>query len=179
MDGGGRNLSVPVLGIFIYDPNQYAVGDNFCWIKLETFYIAVLAPISIILLFNIMIFISILKSVVCLRIRSKLRTSQSVTTRSWYEFRMAVCIFFLLGLAWVFGFVSIGDARLVFAYLFCIFNSMQGFAIFVFFVFRERNARTLWFEFTRVFGEQKLNSTSKTPQLSGSSDYVLKPASKY
>lgn len=92
---------------------------------------------------------------------------------------MAVCIFFLLGLAWVFGFVSIGDARLVFAYLFCIFNSMQGFAIFVFFVFRERNARTLWFEFTRVFGEQKLNSTSKTPQLSGSSDYVLKPASKY
>ncbi|XP_057371180.1 uncharacterized protein LOC130692123 [Daphnia carinata] len=183
---------LPVLGIFIYDPNQYAGDDNFCWIKLETFYIAVLTPVSIILLFNIMIFVCILKSVICLRIRSNLRTTQSMTTRSWYEFRMAVCIFFLLGLAWVFGFLSIGDARLVFAYLFCIFNSLQGFAIFVFFVFRERYARTLWFEFSHGFGEHKSISTSKTPQYSdpsdstsktsqynGFSDYELKSASKY
>lgn len=169
----------PVLGIFIYDPDQYSVADDFCWMKLETFYVTVLAPVSIILLFNTMIFIGVLQSVLCIRLRSKMRTSQSVKTRSWYQFRMAICIFFLLGLAWTFGFVSIGDARLVFAYLFCIFNSLQGFAIFVFFVLRERNARKLWFEFTIAYGEQKLTSTTGKPaQSSRSSDYVLKPISK-
>ena len=41
-------------------------------------------------------------------------------------------------------FYSISDAQTVFTYLFCVFNSLQGFVIFVFFVLREKNARRLW-----------------------------------
>ncbi len=170
---------LPVLGIFIYDPDLYAIGDKFCWLELEAFYFTVLIPISIMLMFNIFIFIGVLKSVFCIQMRIDLRTSQSVKTRSWYQFRMAICIFFLLGLTWIFGFVSIGDARLVFAYLFCIFNSLQGFAIFAFFVLRERNARKLWFEFARMCSDTKIINSGKTPPNSRSSDYVLKPMSRY
>jgi G protein-coupled receptor 64/G protein-coupled receptor 126 len=59
---------LPVLGIFIYDPDLYAIGDEFCWLKLEAFYYTVLTPISLMLLFNILIFIGVLKNVLCLRI---------------------------------------------------------------------------------------------------------------
>lgn len=158
---------LPVLGVLIHDSKLYTMHDEFCWMELEAFYIAVLVPISSIFLFNLLIFIGVLKSVICIRMRG-IRTSQSVQTRSWYQLRMAVCIFFLLGLTSLFGFVSVGDARLVFAYLFCIFHSLQGFIIFVFFVLREKNAPKLWLEFTRTSQHDKLNSTSKSPYASRS-----------
>lgn len=160
---------LPVLGVLIHDSQLYNLSNDFCWMKLEAFYVAVLAPVSIILLFNLLIFVSVLKSVVCIQLRRGIRTSQPVKTRTWYQFRMAICMFFLLGLAWIFGFVSVGDARLVFTYLFCIFNSLQGFVIFIFFVLKEKKARKLWFEFTRITViNDKVIATNKTPFLSRS-----------
>lgn len=58
------------------------------------------------------------------------RTVESTVTR----LRRAVAIFMLLGLTWLFGLLSlIPGSSLVFQYLFGIFNSLQGFFIFVFF----------------------------------------------
>ena len=74
---------------------------------------------------------------------------------------MAICLFFLLGLTWIFGFLSISDARTVFAYLFCVFNSLHGFVIFVFFVLRKKNARRLWSEFV---GSEDVMSSSRKSQ---------------
>ncbi|CAB4006858.1 adhesion G- coupled receptor G6-like [Paramuricea clavata] len=39
----------------------------------------------------------------------------------------------LLGLTWIFGILAINDAKLAFQYLFCIFNSLQGFVVFIMF----------------------------------------------
>ena len=39
----------------------------------------------------------------------------------------------LLGLTWLFGILALDDAKLVFQYLFCIFNALQGFFVFLFF----------------------------------------------
>ena len=141
---------LPIIGLFIYDSSMYIGQPNFCWMSLEAFYPAVLAPVTIVLLVNVIVYVLMLKSVVCIKLG--LRTNQSNATRIWYQLRLSLCVFFLLGLAWIFGFLSIGrhDASLVFAYLFCIFNSFQGFAIFVFFVLRERNARKLWTDFVSV-----------------------------
>ncbi len=169
---------LPVLGILLYDSKLYTLENDFCWMQLEAFYFTVLTPVCLILLFNIFIFLGVLKSVLCLRMRADFRTSQSVQTRSWYQFRMAVCIFFLLGLAWIFGFISLGDARIIFAYCFCIFNSLQGFIIFIFFVLRERNARKLWFDFAHSWNDEK--STSRTLHSFRSTDHTpLKHNSKY
>ncbi len=51
---------------------------------------------------------------------------------------------FLAGLTWVFGFLAIEDARIVFQYLFCIFNAFQGFFIFVLHNIREPSVRQAW-----------------------------------
>ena len=40
----------------------------------------------------------------------------------------------LLGLTWIFGILAIDDAKLPIQYLFCIFNSLQGMFVFIFFV---------------------------------------------
>ena len=47
--------------------------------------------------------------------------------------RRGAAILVLLGLTWLFGVLAIRDAKLVFQYLFCIFNSIQGLLVFIFY----------------------------------------------
>ena len=56
-------------------------------------------------------------------------------------------IMFLFGLTWLFGALTISDASLTFQFLFAIFNSLQGFFIFVFFCVLGKEARELWLQF--------------------------------
>ena len=49
-----------------------------------------------------------------------------------------------LGITWVFGFLAVEEASLVFQYLFCIFNALQGFLIFIFHHVREPAVRKAW-----------------------------------
>ncbi|KAI8494036.1 hypothetical protein Bbelb_283830 [Branchiostoma belcheri] len=75
--------------------------------------------------------------------------------RQWItrQIRRACSIMALFGLTWVFGLFVIDDARTVFAYLFCIFNTLQGLFIFIFHcVMREdmtkwRKKLTCWKKF--------------------------------
>ena len=60
-------------------------------------------------------------------------------------------------MTWVFGFFAIEGARLVFQYLFCIFNSVQGLFIFLFHVLRDKGVREAWCNICRCRKE-------KTPQ---------------
>ena len=48
------------------------------------------------------------------------------------------------GITWVFGFLAVEEASLVFQYLFCIFNALQGFLIFIFHHVREPSVRKAW-----------------------------------
>ena len=47
----------------------------------------------------------------------------------------------ITGLTWVFGFLAIDDARIVFHYIFAILNAFQGLFIFVLFTAREKQVR--------------------------------------
>jgi len=53
----------------------------------------------------------------------------------------------LLGVTWVFGPLAVGEARLVFQYIFCIANSLQGFLIFVVRCVHYPEARMAWLTF--------------------------------
>ena len=149
-----------------------------CWMSLDAFYPAVMGPIVTIMLINFSLFLVVLKSVITASKSNGLRSTQSSQLRTWYQFRMAICLFFLLGLTWIFDFLSVSDARTVFAYLFCVFNSLQGFVIFVFFVLREKNARRLWNEFV---GSEDSKSGSRKSQNTSSQlpDYTSKRVSKF
>ena len=52
------------------------------------------------------------------------------------------CLF--SGVSWVFGFLAIGPATVVFQYLFCILTTPQGVLIFVMFTLRNRQLRESW-----------------------------------
>ena len=64
----------------------------------------------------------------------------------------ALAIMCLLGLTWLFGALAISDARIVFEYLFCIFNSLQGFFIFFFHCIRIKEVRNQWSVFVSGMG---------------------------
>ena len=74
----------------------------------------------------------------CFIIRSLLTSGAKVTSSiqkvsGYQQARRALAIMVLLGLTWLFGILAIGDAKLAFQYLFCIFNTLQGFFVFILF----------------------------------------------
>ena len=52
----------------------------------------------------------------------------------------------LFGLMWVFGALTIREASITFQFLFAIFNSLQGFFIFLFFCVLGKDTRELWLQ---------------------------------
>ncbi|CAH1270188.1 ADGRG4 [Branchiostoma lanceolatum] len=149
----GAPLIIVVVTLAV-DVNHYRGGDEYCWMALTPLYYAFMLPAGLIVLFNLVVFILIVKELYCKRTKSAitLRKSKKVTgpppprhKETLQRFRVAVTIFVVLGLTWAFGFLAISGARTVFAYLFCIFNSLQGFLIFIFFCVRQKEVRDRWF----------------------------------
>ncbi len=56
--------------------------------------------------------------------------SLSLSLRSWVI--GAIALLCLLGLTWAFGLMYINESTVIMAYLFTIFNSLQGMFIFIF-----------------------------------------------
>ncbi|XP_013400610.1 uncharacterized protein LOC106166554 isoform X2 [Lingula anatina] len=129
-----------VLGI---DVDLYKGGEEYCWMKTTAFYYSFLIPVGTIILANTIIFILVIKGLTCDRPKN-IRTNQSKHKVAMVHLRAGICCFVVLGLTWVFGFFAIADARLVFQYLFCIFNAIQGFLIFIFHNIREPRVREAW-----------------------------------
>ena len=104
------------------------------------FQAAQFAPILLIIVINFVIFI--------LAIRTLNRTGAMVSAEkkstSYHRARTAIAILLLLGLTWAFGALAVSRAQLVFDYLFCIFNSLQGFLIFYFHCLRHQEVRNHW-----------------------------------
>lgn len=65
-------------------------------------------------------------------------------TEGLLKIKRAFGILILVGITWMFGFFAVSEARLVFQYLFAIFNSLQGFAIFVFYCVIQKKVRECW-----------------------------------
>ena len=62
-------------------------------------------------------------------------------------FKATIILLPLLGLTWVFGLLSVNSSTIVFAWLFSIFNSLQGLFVFIFHVLRSEKVRvSFWFE---------------------------------
>ena len=80
--------------------------------------------------------------------------------------RRGAAILVTLGLTWLFGVLAISDAKLVFQYLFCIFNSIQGLLVFIFYCVLSVETRT---KYKALFGkDQEKDSRSGHRQNVGS-----------
>ena len=107
-----------------------------CMLRGLPFYISIVAPVAAIILFNA----SVLSIVVALFHKQHRRKRK---TLSWLvgDVRVAFMCNVLLGLTWAFGLIAVGKVTLIFEWLFCIFNSLQGAFIFIFYTIRNENVR--------------------------------------
>ncbi|XP_045123182.1 uncharacterized protein LOC123511401 isoform X2 [Portunus trituberculatus] len=149
---------LPILALLVYDSSLYdhdgsrEDGTKICWMSSTGFWIAMLPPLAATMGVNLIMYGLILYGVTCGR--PSVPSTLPERALLMNQLRMAVCVFFLLGLTWVFGLLAVSSARLVFSYLFCTFTTLKGFLLFVFHVCRERGARRYWEDFLSVLKQE-------------------------
>ncbi|EFA07473.2 hypothetical protein TcasGA2_TC009282 [Tribolium castaneum] len=131
----------PVLAVFISDESNYVNSSaGLCYPSGLGLYLGVWLPVALIVLINSVIFTVTLYNVV----HKKTEVVFNGHNEALYQWRLAVMLFFMLGLTWCFGFLAKLDVGLVFEYLFCITATLQGFTIFLFFIVFNVNTRYLY-----------------------------------
>ncbi|XP_044139929.1 adhesion G-protein coupled receptor G2 isoform X9 [Bufo gargarizans] len=120
-------------------PNGSA--DYFCWVEDIVFWITVVGYFAIIFLLNVSMFVVVLIQLCRIKKQKQLGYQRKTTLQ---DMRSVAGITFLLGITWGFGFFSFGPGRTVIMYLFTIFNSLQGFFIFLFYCVAKENVRKQW-----------------------------------
>ncbi|XP_071946228.1 adhesion G-protein coupled receptor G7-like [Antedon mediterranea] len=162
---------IPPIVLLTVDVSFYE-NKYYCYLntmEFDVFIYAVLIPIAIAIFFNSIIFVLVLKSLYCSRSNAMLNKNATLEEKKKRVFN-AIAISFLLGLTWVFGFLSFeSKADHVFVILFCVFNSFQGVAIFYLFTFRQKEFKDLKKRNTKRYLPQKLSNYSHRPANSNNS----------
>ncbi|XP_071944467.1 adhesion G-protein coupled receptor G7-like [Antedon mediterranea] len=150
---------IPPIVLLTIDVSFYENKD-FCYLntmEFDIFIYAVLIPIAIAIVFNAIIFVLVLKSLYCSRSNAMLKKDSTLEEKKKRVFN-AIAISLLLGLTWVFGFMSFeSKADHVFVILFCMFNSFQGVAIFYLFTFRQKEFKDLKKRYTTYSPQHRLH----------------------
>ena len=97
------------------------------------------------------------------------KDSKAAKNKKMTQARIAFACSVLLGLTWVFAILAIGELRDFFQWLFCIFNSLQGFFIFIFYTLRSTEVRREW---KRFFGLGTMERTSTGSSSKYNSKYI-------
>ena len=113
-----------------------------CVVRGYSFYIAILLPTAVILLLNFIVLILVMRGLS--KGQSKLKASKTKSNDAYVQVRIAFACSVLLGLTWLFAVLAVGKLTDTFQWLFCIFNSFQGFFIFIFYTARNKDARIEW-----------------------------------
>lgn len=155
-----------------------------CFIgDVRVFFGAFLGPIFAVLLFNLVMYIIVI--VVLIR-HSRNKLGKTVTDKQQRRMyiRLALSLFgvmILFGLTWVIGAFTISEASIVFQFLFAIFNSLQGFFIFIFFCVLSPDVRQLWLKVITCgrydIGKSTTSSGVKKGQSSGKPYSAKTPSS--
>ncbi|XP_058147348.1 adhesion G-protein coupled receptor G4 [Dasypus novemcinctus] len=113
----------------------------FCWIKDDSiFYISVAAYFCLIFLMNLSMFCTVLAQLNSMKFQSQKTRRKMIL----HDLKGTTSLTFLLGLTWGFAFFAWGPVRILFLYLFAIFNTLQGFLIFVFHCVMKESVREQW-----------------------------------
>ena len=111
-----------------------------CFINNSTaFFAAFLGPILLILLFNMIIFVLVIVTLV----RQQWRRSKEYN-RKFDGVKLLInvaSIVFLFGLTWIFGALTVVNSNQAFQIVFALSNSFQGFLIFIFFCVLNNDVR--------------------------------------
>ncbi|XP_025713387.2 adhesion G-protein coupled receptor G2 isoform X1 [Callorhinus ursinus] len=149
----GWGLPAGVVTIVLaISPNNYGIGsygkfpngspDDFCWINSNAvFYITVVGYFCLIFLLNVSMFIVVLVQLCRIKKKKQLGAQRKTSIQ---DLRSVAGLTFLLGITWGFAFFAWGPVNVTFMYLFSIFNTLQGFFIFIFYCVAKENVRKQW-----------------------------------
>ncbi|XP_050412538.2 cadherin EGF LAG seven-pass G-type receptor 2 [Patella vulgata] len=147
--GWGVPLLIVIITLSI-DTGHYKPSADFCFISQASpiaYYASLVGPACVILIVNTLVFILVARVILKPRFQQQERGTHTVTPA---QIRGAFTVMILLGITWVFGPLAIHGAKLVFNYLFCILNSLQGFLIFVFRCLFNPEARLAWIQLIKT-----------------------------
>ncbi|KAF1373236.1 hypothetical protein PFLUV_G00258280 [Perca fluviatilis] len=150
--GWGLPLLVVIIVISV-DKNNYGLvtygkytdgtSDDFCWLRNDiAFYVGVVAYFLLIFALCLLVFIVVM--VQLSRIKKQNPQNQPPNRGVMTDLRSITGLIILLGLTWGFSLFAWGPLYLPFVYLFTIFNSLQGFLVFVFHCAVKENVRRQW-----------------------------------
>lgn len=120
-----------------------------CFIgRVEVLAGALLAPVLAVIAFNIVIFVTVM-SVLIKHSKKKIQRAKASADGNSREatIRLLISIFSIMnmyGLTWIFAIFTFTDGSFAFQLLFAIFNSLQGFFMFIFFCVLGKEARESW-----------------------------------
>ncbi|CAG0896252.1 unnamed protein product [Darwinula stevensoni] len=129
--GYGIPLVIVVISAAI-DPASYGTPQH-CWLRTDNHFIfSFLGPVIVVLLANfaflfMAVYVMCRHATVTAGLKEQTRLS---TVGVWVRGAFALVV--LLGLTWTFGFLYVNEESLVMAYVFTVFNSLQGLFIFLF-----------------------------------------------
>ncbi|XP_046880032.1 mucin-12-like [Hypomesus transpacificus] len=130
-------------GLVTYGRYTDGSSDDFCWIRNTlVFYVGVVAYFLLVFVLSVVVFIVVMVQLA----RVKKQNPQNVAPNRGVlsDLRSIAGLIILLGLTWGFALFAWGDLYLPFIYLFTIFNSLQGFFIFVFHCAVKDSVRKQW-----------------------------------
>ena len=123
-----------------------------CMVYGIAFYISVVVPVAAILLFNTVILMMVTYKLhqnskkKATNLSNQNKDKNLGIKRLASEARIAFACNVLLGITWIFALLAVGKATMVFQWSFCVFNSLQGFFIFLFYTVRSQDVRKAWAE---------------------------------
>uniref|UniRef100_A0A1W7RAV2 Cadherin EGF LAG seven-pass G-type receptor 2 n=1 Tax=Hadrurus spadix TaxID=141984 RepID=A0A1W7RAV2_9SCOR len=129
------------------DLKYYKNPNEYCMLSPANpyvYYISLLGPSCAILLINCTVFVMVSRVLFTPRMNTKPGIVQKKGTVTTAQIRGAFTVMVLLGITWVFGALAVKQLKLVFQYVFCIANSLQGLLIFIVRCLLFPEARCAW-----------------------------------
>ncbi|CDQ58667.1 unnamed protein product [Oncorhynchus mykiss] len=122
-----------------------------CWLRVDNHFIwSFIGPVTFIIMLNLIILVVTMYKMVKHSTSMKPDSTRLGGIRSWVL--GAFALLFLLGLTWSFGLFFLNESSVVMAYLFTIFNTLQGMFIFIFHCLLQKKVRK---EYSKCFRQSQ------------------------
>ncbi|XP_031419242.1 adhesion G protein-coupled receptor L2-like isoform X3 [Clupea harengus] len=118
-----------------------------CWLRVDNHFIwSFIGPVTFVIMLNLIFLVVTMYKMVKHSTSMKPDSSRLESIRSWVLGAFALLC--LLGLTWSFGLFFLNESSVVMAYLFTIFNTLQGMFIFIFHCLLQKKVRK---EYSKCF----------------------------
>lgn len=138
-------------------PHLYLPTSNeICYPKDYALIFGLVVPIAIVVTINLTIFV-----IVICYIFQNVNIRKTVPKFEIDQLRVAIILFFLLGLTWMFGFISMfrSSMQITFSYIFNLTAPLQGFIVFIYSIILNPETRRMWLIKLRLTNYNKFTNS--------------------